>query len=268
MKIDFVSLTGKRSSNEDKHNIIRNIDGADSSMLNINFYAIYDGHGGRFVSKFLSEHFPKYFTNLKTQYPLKKTDICKAYKFFQNILKTKYHNNALNTGSTALTVSHFIKNRNEYLNIMNLGDCRCVICNNNIAIPLTKDHKPDKPEEECRIKQMGGEIVFDGYDWRIGDLSVSRAFGDISNEPYVSCEPDLFEYMVTSKDKFMIMGCDGLWDVMENQEAVDFVLKSCYDIGSGKRKENTNINMAKRLADKAIEKGSSDNVSVIVIFFR
>lgn len=267
MKIDFVSLIGKRSSNEDKHNIIKNIDGSDSSILNINFYAIYDGHGGRFVSKFLSDHFPKYFVDKRMQYPLKKTEVNKVYNFFQNLLKTKYYNNALNTGSTALVVSHFIKNGNEYLNVMNLGDCRCVVCNNNIAIPLTKDHKPDKPEEEHRIKQIGGEIVYDGYDWRIGDLSVSRAFGDISNEPYISCEPDLFEYMVTSKDKFLILGCDGIWDVMGNQEAVDFVLKSCYDIGTGKKKKE-NINMAKKLADRSIDLGSTDNISVIVVFFR
>jgi serine/threonine protein phosphatase PrpC len=266
MKIDFASLTGKRKQNEDKHNIIKNIDGSNPTKININYYGIYDGHGGKFVSKFLSEHFPKYFMDKRTDYPLKKRDVDRAYNYFQDMLATKYKDNATNTGSTCLIVLHYLKNKNEYLNILNLGDCRCVICNNNIAIPLTKDHKPDKPEEEQRIKDLGGEIVFDGYDWRVGDLSVSRAFGDLS-EPKLSHIPDMFEYMVTSRDKFMILACDGLWDVISSQDACDFVLKTCYNIKTGER-INEKVNMGKRLADLAIEKGSTDNVSVIVVFFR
>jgi serine/threonine protein phosphatase PrpC len=267
MKIDFASLIGKRKSNEDKHNIIQNIDGRDPSMLNVNFYGIYDGHGGKFVSKFLSEHVYKYFMDKRVKYPLKQKDVTRAYNIFQSKLRTKYPKNAYNTGSTSLIALHYLKNNNEYLNVINLGDCRSVICKNNIAIPLTKDHKPDKPEEECRIRKLGGTIVYDGADWRISDLSVSRAFGDLSAEPYVTCEPDVFEYMITSRDKFIIMACDGLWDVMDNQQAVDFVLKCCYDIKSNNRTKEK-INIAKRLADKAIEEGSTDNISVIVVFFR
>lgn len=266
MKIDFASLTGKRKQNEDKHNIIQNIDGRNTNMAKLNFYGIYDGHGGKYVSKFLSDHFHRYFMDKRTKYPLKIKNINKAYKFFQKLLKTKHTIEATNTGSTCLITLHYLKNGNEYINVLNLGDCRCVICNNNIAIPLTKDHKPDKPEEEYRIKQLGGTIVYDGYDYRISDLSVSRAFGDISAEPYIGIEPDVFEYKISSKDKFLIMACDGLWDVMDNQEAVDFVLKICYDMKTNTRK-NDKINMAKRLADRAIEKGSGDNISVIIVFF-
>jgi serine/threonine protein phosphatase PrpC len=266
MKIDIASVIGKRKQNEDKHSIIQNIDGRDPNMAKLNFYGVYDGHGGKFVSKYLSDHLSKFFMDKRTEYPLKKKDVNRMYNFMQNILKTKYKNEAMNTGSTCLIAVHYLKNGNEYLNVLNLGDCRCVVCNNNIAIPLTKDHKPDKPEEEHRIKQLGGTIVYDGYDYRVGDLSVSRAFGDLSAEPYVGCEPDLFEYKISSKDKFMILACDGLWDVMDNQEVVDYVLKISYDMKTHTR-SNDKINMAKKLADRAIEKGSGDNVSVIVVYF-
>lgn len=266
MKIDFASLTGKRKQNEDKHNIIKNIDGNNKNLLNINFYGIYDGHGGKFVSKFLSENLHKYFMDKRTQYPLKKRETTKAFNYLQKILKDNYHEHATNAGSTCLAIVHFLKNGTEHLNITNVGDCRAIICKSNIAIPLTKDHKPDKPEEEHRIKQLGGEIVWDGYDWRIGDLSVSRAFGDISAEPHVSCEPEIFEYVLSKNDKFLIMGCDGVWDVMDNQEACDFVIKHCYNLTTGE-KINDKINMAKKLADRAIEKGSTDNISVIIVFF-
>jgi len=267
MVIDFASLVGKRDSNEDKHTIIKNIDGSDTSMCNINLYAVFDGHGGKFVSKFLSDYLFKFYMNNGLTYPLRRQEVNKAYEFFQNKLKTDYNENTQNTGSTALVVSHYLKGGSEFLNIANLGDCRCVICNNNIAIPLTKDHKPNKPEEEYRIKKLGGQIYYDGYDWRIGDLSVSRAFGDISNEPYISFEPDLFEYTIGNRDKFLIIGCDGLWDAVDNQEAVDFILSNCYDMGTGKRKKNTHNKISKKLGEFAIEKGSTDNVSIIVVFF-
>ena len=50
-----------------------------------------------------------------------------------------------------------------------------MLCRDNFAIPLTKDHKPDFPEEKARIQALGGEIKFDGADYRIRDLSVSKA---------------------------------------------------------------------------------------------
>jgi serine/threonine protein phosphatase PrpC len=267
MKIDFASITGKRKQNEDKHNIIKNIDGANPEYQNINYYGLYDGHGGKFVSNFLSEHLSRHFTDKRISYPLKKSDVNKLFNYTQKYLKEKYEKKATHVGSTCLIVIQYIKNGHEYLNIMNLGDSRCVISRNNIAIPLTKDHKPDKPEELLRITELGGMIVHDGYDWRIGDLSVSRAFGDLSGDPYIGHEPDIFEYTITSKDHFMIIACDGLWDIISNQDAVDFVLKHCYDIKTMNRK-NDKINIAKKIADFANNNGSTDNISVIVVFFK
>ena len=88
MKIEFASLIGKRPQNEDKHTIIKNIDNNDPTINAINYYGIYDGHGGKFVSKFLSEHLYKYFIDKRTEYPLKKRDINRTYNYVQNILKT------------------------------------------------------------------------------------------------------------------------------------------------------------------------------------
>lgn len=267
MKIDVISLIGKRKRNEDKHNIITNIDGNDKNSQTINYYGLYDGHGGNFVSKFLSDNLPKHFMDKRINYPLKKRDVCKLFTYIQDYLKKIYLSKATIAGSTCLSVIHYIKNNTEYLNIVNLGDCRCVISRNNIAIPLTKDHKPNKPEEHARITKLGGVIQWDGDDWRIGALSVSRALGDISEEPYVGREPDVFEYTITSRDYFIVLGCDGLWDVLDNQDVVDFVLKHCYDIRTMKR-INEKLHIARKLAEHAIEKGSSDNVSVIVVFLK
>src|SRR5436305_1930508 len=78
------------------------------------------------------------------------------------------------------------KDGKYYINVINTGDSRCIICRDNLGIPLSKDHKPNWPEERYRIQQLGGKIYYDGDDYRIKDLSVSRAFGDIDAEPYVT----------------------------------------------------------------------------------
>jgi serine/threonine protein phosphatase PrpC len=64
----------------------------------------------------------------------------------------------------------------------------------------------------------------------------------------------------------MIMACDGLWDVFDNQEAVNVVLGTCYDMNTGKRNDSK-TNVAKKLAELALAKGSTDNITVSVVFF-
>ena len=164
---------------------------------------------------------------------------------------------------------HFKLKNETFLQVLNTGDSRCVLCRDNFAFVLTKDHKPNWPEERVRIEALGGKIYRDyGDDWRIGDLSVSRAFGDINAEPYVTYKPEIFKYKLTKDDKFIIIACDGLWDVLTNQEAVNFVISRAYNVNTGnKNKEITSLNISKLLAEYAIKKGSMDNVTVIVVFF-
>jgi serine/threonine protein phosphatase PrpC len=263
-------MKGHRPQNEDKHDTIVNFDGTNKDWQNaahVNYYAVYDGHGGKFVSKFLHEHMPQCFMDKRVEYPLKKTFVKQIYDYWQNTFKTEYLKNTINTGSTCLIVIHYKVDNCDYLNILNTGDSRAMICRNNLGISLTKDHKPDWPEEFARIKALGGEIVWDGYDFRISDLSVSRAFGDISAEPYVTCIPDIYKYKLTTEDKFMVLACDGLWDVFNVQDVANFILKNCYDMQTDTR-INKHMNIAKRLAEMAITKGSNDNVTIVIVFFK
>ncbi len=265
MSVHSVSIKGKRMQNEDKHNITLNLDNKNKNNASINYYAVYDGHGGKYISKYLFENLPQFFLNKNVEYPLKKEYVEKIYNYFKQTLKEKYALYSSNMGSTCLVVTHYKKKDIEYLNILNTGDSRCVLCRNNLEFPLTKDHKPNWPEENARIKSLGGQITFDGYDWRIKDLSVSRAFGDTDAEPYVTNAPDMFRYKLTPNDKFFVLACDGLWDVMTSQDVVNFVLDNCYDIATNTR-IHKNINVAKRLAEYAVTKGSCDNITIIVVF--
>jgi serine/threonine protein phosphatase PrpC len=266
MDIHSVSLRGRRNQNEDKHNVILNIDGKDQEKAQVNYFGVYDGHGGKFVSKFLAKNLPNFFIDKRVQYPLKKKYIYAVYEHLQKILREKYASYSTQCGSTCLVAIHSRKLDVNYVNIMNTGDSRCVLCRDNLAITLTKDHKPNWPEERNRIEKLGGQIYSDGTDFRIKDLSVSRAFGDVDAEPYLTCMPDIYRYKLDKNDKFMILACDGLWDVMTGQDAINFVLNECYDNTLNTR-INTNINVARKLAEFAIHKGSLDNVSILIIFF-
>jgi serine/threonine protein phosphatase PrpC len=174
-------------------------------------------------------------------------------------------------GSTALIAQIYNHKGISRVQIINAGDCRAVICNKyNIGIPLSKDHKPMTFEENKRITNMGGQIIrLPNDDPRIMGLSVSRSFGDVDAKPYVSHQPEIFDYILDSSDKFLILGCDGLWDVFDNQSAVEFVLYEMnneyrYNIDTNSLKNN----ISKKMATEAIRKGSTDNVSCMILFFR
>jgi serine/threonine protein phosphatase PrpC len=266
MDIHTVSLKGKRYQNEDKHNIIINLDKNDKTKAPINFFGLYDGHGGKYVSKYLSENCQTFFMDPRVKYPLNTKYIHSVYNYINNSLKNKHKAQSLNCGSTCLLLQQYKAKNNMYLSILNSGDCRAVLCRNNMPLVLTKDHKPSWPEEKRRIEQLGGNIYQDNAgDWRIKDLSVSRAFGDFDTEPFITCLPDIYNYKIHPEDKFIILACDGLWDVMKNEDVVNFILNECYDDTLKKRIKNNN-NIAKKLAEHAINIGSMDNVSIIVIF--
>lgn len=273
MKTHSVSLIGKRSSNEDKHKIIVNLDNKDNKFANINFFGVYDGHGGKDISKYLESNYHKYFLGKYMETEL--ANLNKSKKYFNKIhnhiqgkLENYLKNKSYKIGSTSLVSVFFKHNKKIHYYVSNLGDCRGVVCNSkNKAICLTKDHKPNADFERKRIEKLNGKIYYDGMDWRIEDLSVSRAFGDIDSKPYVSHSPDVYKYTL-SNDKFMILACDGLWDVFSNQQAVNFVV-NCMKNNSSIENNNTRNknNIANLLAEEAIKKGTYDNVSIIIVFF-
>lgn len=262
--IYYASLIGGRESNEDAHIIFKN--------NNIEMYGICDGHGGNKVSKLLSELMPKLILKNKINYPLNKKDIIQLYNSIQKkICKLPFGSEC---GSTCILIIIFTIGNKKSLYSINVGDSRAIMCSfiknksiNNLPYtiyPLSYDHKPIHPFERKRIEQMGGIITMDGTTFRIGDLSLSRAFGDCDNK-YTYPTPDIVNKNISVNDKFVVIGCDGLFDVIDNETVINIILSLCYD-AKGNRK-NKQLNIADMLANHAIENGSTDNVSVIVIFF-
>lgn len=265
MSIYSYSLQGRRESNEDKHIHIMNMNGKNKKMNRVNFIGVFDGHGGKLVSKYLKNNLPKYFVNkFKTDIYQKNAKAVKyfegAFDIIQKNLENTHPRAVKYCGSTALCGIQFLnKSNNLYLWMVNVGDSRAIMCNSKgLAVQLTKDHKPNSPEEKRRIEQLGGKIKYDGSDWRIKDLSLSRAFGDCESKPFVSHMPQIYKYKIGKKDKFIIFACDGLWDAVSNQDAVSFI--------SNLKKKNYKGNYAKKLSEYAIKQGSYDNVTSVVMF--
>lgn len=260
------SLQGKRDANEDQHVHVINIDNNNTLLNNINFFAVFDGHGGKAVSKYLKDYMPKFFINkfnkdIYSNHEKASKYFLKVFDLIQTKLKEDHPRAVQHCGSTCCIVIQYMDTElKKRLWVLNVGDSRAVKCNKgDIAEQLSQDHKPNNPVEKKRIEDLGGTIEFDGCDWRVKDLSLSRAFGDIDCTPYVTHAPQIYHYKQSKSDKFLILACDGLWDILSNQDAVDFVNTLLLN--------NKKCNYAKELAEHALNKGSLDNITVIVYFF-
>lgn len=164
------------------------------------------------------------------------------------------------------TVACVVLLRGTKLYIGNLGDSRCVICRGGKAMLLTKDHRPaDNEEERRRVKHL-----LDQDNYLNGCLAVSRAIGDLAAGSGQKAEgllsdPDYFEEDLTREDEFLIIACDGVFDVMSCQEAVNVVRRGLREATSAGGGSHVPEACARKLLDAALQGGTTDNVSAIVI---
>ena len=194
-----------------------------------------------------------------------------------------------------------VHNRDNTIITCNVGDSRAVLCRGGKAIDLTIDHKPTKITERLRIEKLGGYIEWHGLEkqgkpvrgqgvYRVnGKLSLSRAIGDFAEKPFICSIPDIRVTKMNEEDRFLICATDGLWDVFTSQEAVDYVQnilinisENNNDIEDDEDDEKRSIigsnnklsidaqiaavkrNMAKMLANEALKRDASDNITIII----
>ncbi|KAH0792522.1 protein phosphatase 2C [Histomonas meleagridis] len=232
-------MIGRRPNMEDVSIILKDTPN-EGSML----FGLFDGHGGREAAEYASENLPPLITgNISSGKPLNEA-IDESFSQIQNDMRSW----CVYVGTTAVIA---IIN-GQTLSVANIGDTRCVLCRDGKAVRLTVDHKPDLPEEAEYIQSKGGFV----REGRVGGmLAVSRALGDGFLGDAVNSKPNFRQVEITGDDAFMIMACDGVWDVMSDQEACDIVAA-----------EIDPMTAAKSLRDAAFEMNSLDNISVIVVF--
>ena len=235
---------GYRDYMEDKSRVVQNINGDKNSHL----FCLFDGHGGVNVSQFLQDNFYKYF---KEMLPMSNPQ--ENFKELFNIVDNKIKDlNLLNIGSTACLIYITKENGKKVLYSANIGDTRSVLISSNDYKRLSYDHRATDTNEYNRIVQSGG-IVFAGRVY--GTLMLSRAFGDWELKSYgVISEPHVTKININENDKYVIMASDGIWDVLDDADVYEM----------SKNFENSK-DLCNNIVEKALDKGSMDNISCFVI---
>mmetsp|Transcript_29110 Transcript_29110/g.52741 ORF Transcript_29110/g.52741 Transcript_29110/m.52741 type:complete len:616 (+) Transcript_29110:126-1973(+) len=156
--------------------------------------------------------------------------------------------------------------------VANAGDSRAVICRSGgLTEPLSFDHKPLQNREMNRITNAGGFVNQFG---RVnGNLNLSRSIGDLKYkqvpgispaEQMITAEPDILSTSLRAGDEFIVLGCDGIWDCLSNEECVKYV----YDRIDSKHPHEIGIEMLDEIvsADPRASQGiGGDNMTIMII---
>lgn len=141
----------------------------------------------------------------------------------------------------------------------NVGDARAVLCHDGKAIRLSHDHKASDPLEQKRIRDAGGFV----HNERVnGILAVARSLGDHELKEYIIGTPFTSRMVLSTggkdpQDTVVVLACDGVWDTMDDQQVCDLA-----------NAHQDPREAAKLICDSAITAGSSDNISVIVVYLQ
>lgn len=240
-KVGVSEMNGRRPRMEDAVSIRTNFRGIEGE----DFYGIFDGHGGRESAHFAATNLHNILAfNLNVE-----SDPLIALK--NSFLQISLMMDTLNDGTTAV-IAYFDGKSKLY--VANVGDSRAVLSRKGKAIAMSIDHSPKDQIEEERIKAHNGFITSGRVQ---GLLAVSRTLGDSFLYPYVTPEPFINVIELSADDEFLILACDGVWDVLSNDEAVQIVRPIIRDP----------MMASMKLRDHSYLLGSTDNISAMVIDF-
>ena len=281
------SMGNIRDYNEDTITAAKIIINNENKNDDFYFFGVYDGHGGSGCSLYLKNNLHKLVKNFSKD-SIKEAINEIEERFLKNEALDSKGELKDQSGSCGI-IAMIQKNK---CIIANVGDSRLIIFKNKELSFCTEDHKPGTKLEKERITKAGGKVyqtpsLFPLYQngkeieipWRVlpGRLSVSRTFGDIEakdpkfegNKNVVVALPDITEIELSEEYNLIVLGCDGIFDVLTNEEileCVKIVLKE------KKIKDIKDINIselcghfASMIIKSALAKDSFDNVSCIVI---
>ncbi|KDO19069.1 hypothetical protein SPRG_15734 [Saprolegnia parasitica CBS 223.65] len=173
----------------------------------------------------------------------------------------------------------------------NVGDTRAVrgtwskaddsVCTDRVSL----DHKPTLEAETARIVAAGGQVIFSGC-WRVAHekvglrLAVSRSFGDHPLKlqlpsscaaPLVSCVPSLRHFRIDTESAadFVVLASDGLWDRLDDDEAVETVQTALAQAAAGEGGLKDRLKAAANaLIQSALERKSYDNITTLLVVLK
>lgn len=224
------------------------------------FCGIYDGHGGENAANYTrcqlhvniirNENFP--------------SDVKKA--IYEGFLKTDrdFCKKALKIGDRSGCTATIVMILGKKLFAANVGDSSAIISvgENRTPTSLTIDHKASNEDEKKRVKENGGIVIWFSGGWRVnGTMAVSRSIGDEPIANLVIAEPHIMERNLTEEDAFIVIATDGLWDVMNESEVVDFIYN--YERETPR---SSSRDVSEALTEEAKKRNTADNITVTVVF--
>lgn len=237
LRYGLAAMQGWRVEMEDAHT---DLIGLSEELRDWSFFGVFDGHAGSAASHYCStnlvgcilssEGCKAAFKNGPSSPDLARLEAGLKEGFLDLDSKMrklpKWASGDDKSGSTAVTVmispNHII--------FANCGDSRAFVSTSGKVVLHTADHKPVNPDEKTRIENAGGSVIIQRVN---GSLAVSRALGDFeykmepslgAAEQLVSPEPDiLVKPRQDDQDEFILLACDGVWDVMSNEEVAEFI---------------------------------------------
>lgn len=207
-------------------------------------FCIFDGHGGNLTAKLCVKKYPEIFRKCLLESPFDyEMAIKKSFYLMDKEIESLKANEV---GNTATVV--FINNRLLYC--ANVGDSSCALLGKTNEFISTDDKCTNKNEKK-RIEKEGGKIIDDRLG---GILAVSRGLGDFDlKSKGLSCEPHIVKKLIDHNLNYCVLASDGVWDVLKPDEVAKIIHNHKID------------EMAKIIVETAIEKGSEDNISCIVV---
>jgi protein phosphatase 1L len=269
--VGYAETQGTRRTMEDRMSVV----GAFIDDT-VDYFGLFDGHGGRDVADYVSEHLhARLYEKLRnaeagTGGVDSLTDeavLSSLATSFVELQTDIEESDPPMMGGSVAVVALMI---GEQLYVANCGDARAVLGRASGSVArLSKDHKPHDPEEKKRIEDEGGFVTQHTTSTGIvlsrvcGAIAVSRALGDVGLQPFLIADPHTTQQHLASPPgasgandpgTVLILACDGLWDVLSDEEAVEIAAQH----GDPER-------AATKLRNKAFSLGSTDNISVMVV---
>ncbi|XP_008061293.1 protein phosphatase 1F [Carlito syrichta] len=222
------------------------------------YFAVFDGHGGVDAARYAAIHV---HANAARQ-PELPTDptgaLCEAFRHTDKMFLRKAKRERLQSGTTGVCALI----TGATLHIAWLGDSQVILVQKGQVVKLMEPHRPERQDEKARIEALGG-FVSHMDCWRVnGTLAVSRAIGDVFQKPYVSGEADAASWELTGSEDYLLLACDGFFDVVPHKEVAGLVQSHLI------RQQGSGLHVAEELVTAARERGSHDNITVMVVFLR
>ncbi|XP_064484398.1 protein phosphatase 1A-like isoform X2 [Ornithodoros turicata] len=271
LRYALASMQGWRVEMEDAHCAVV---GLPCGLQQWSFFAVFDGHAGARVSAHCAQHLldsiigtDEFAQTLAEPHDEERvaTGIRNGFLYLDDKMRAlpEVASGEDKSGSTA--VCALVSPTHLYF--ANCGDSRGVLCRAGTATFTTRDHKPINPGEKERIQRAGGSVMIQRVN---GSLAVSRALGDYEykqvvgrgpTEQLVSPEPEVtVQARDTTHDEFLVLACDGIWDVMSNEELCQFIRHQLTLMESLEA-------VCASVIDICLYRGSKDNMSVVLVLF-